>query len=526
MSRTRSTRPAAAPAYSAQDAAVFETLAGLANTAFSATAPPILPSGWGLLAIAQAGSFRGLQAFFAKGEQPSTQNVIGVLALGLQWLPLLNWYDITEHQLNSLAPYLVQASSGTQAGAAVPPREPLEAGPTGQFDFGYQTLYGYLRSALWPALSFVRGLDLFIVGHGPAAPLAQLAALDLRPAKPNTTSPVKSVTVYTFSTPALGDEDFQSFFQQQVPGCWAGVAQGTSLIDFFPQPPAGGPWVQPSNVQAVPASLPTWDDPWYERSSEFYGSALGTPPFAAAPAPAPVQVQQGAAAFDADLAYALAQLSALAYQQYQHPNLPLNGVSWTLAGNVQTDAGVTLASIFRTPTQVAVAFRGTVSWEELFTIQGNYFFTTPSYLPPGPQVSTGISQVYTSLRQNLFTALQGIAGLSGLSFYLTGHSLGGALATLCAADLLNPPAGVPKPTALYTFGAPPCGDTNFQTFFAGSALAGITCRIARDFDIMPNASFQGTLAQAPEQPQLLSGTTPLDGVTFHPVTTYIDLLSP
>jgi hypothetical protein len=628
--------------YSAVDAAVFAQLAGIANSDLS-TSPPILPSGWALQRTCLP-TFQGLQAYLATGAQPSSPSTtIAILAVGMQWLPLLNWYDITEHQLNPLPGYLVTGSSSAVEGretaahramrrlARVPrlAGEQLRQNPTaareqgrllhellgalgeasggpvaldelvnlcaaaagavdaliergqrgrttepgqlaaydrlvtalpdvlartrratttaktgaptmmtGQFDYGYESLYGYLRAAIWNDLSYVKGLGLYIVGHGQAAPLAQLAALDLRPSKPSTKSPVTSTQVYTFSTPALGDSDFQSYFQAQVPTAWAVQAQTSngSMIDFFPLATLPD-WVQPSHIQPLVATIPTaGDDPWYERSSEFYQAAFAQPRTARVEAPRRPQLRSlstGAVTYDPDLAYTLSLLSVYADQLYQHPNLPVGGggtSQWQLAGNVQTTGGVTFASLFTTPSQVAVAFRGTVSWEELFTIPANYFTTIPGYLSTSQsigQFSSGISQLYGTLRTALFLALAKLPNVGTLTLYLTGHDLGGALATLCAVDLnLAPQSLIPQPTAIYTFGALPVGDYVFQSWFTNSALNALTFRVARDYDVLPNATFTGTLAQSPSTSTPLPGVTPIDGTTFHPLDSYIGLLTP
>lgn len=63
--------------------------------------------------------------------------------------------------------------------------------------------------------------------------------------------------------------------------------------------------------------------------------------------------------------------------------------------------------------------------------------------------------------------------------FLTGHSLGAALATLAAARLLHTP-GLARPAALYTYGSPRTGDAAF-----GRQLAGLFhCRIVNGHDLI------------------------------------------
>lgn len=63
--------------------------------------------------------------------------------------------------------------------------------------------------------------------------------------------------------------------------------------------------------------------------------------------------------------------------------------------------------------------------------------------------------------------------------FLTGHSLGAALATLAAARILETP-GLTRPAALYTFGSPRTGDAAFSRRLAGL----FHCRIVNGHDLI------------------------------------------
>lgn len=56
---------------------------------------------------------------------------------------------------------------------------------------------------------------------------------------------------------------------------------------------------------------------------------------------------------------------------------------------------------------------------------------------------------------------------AGSRIYVTGHSLGGALATIFAAQLLRE-HGATHAVSLYTFGAPRAGDSEFASAFETS----------------------------------------------------------
>ena len=77
--------------------------------------------------------------------------------------------------------------------------------------------------------------------------------------------------------------------------------------------------------------------------------------------------------------------------------------------------------------------------------------------------------------------------------FLTGHSLGGALAVLSACRLAR--AGRP-PVAIYTFGSPRVGD---PTFCAGYALP--TYRIVNRLDLVPEMPLASARRLLPEKPR-------------------------
>lgn len=82
------------------------------------------------------------------------------------------------------------------------------------------------------------------------------------------------------------------------------------------------------------------------------------------------------------------------------------------------------------------------------------------------QVHAGFAYEYGALQtvfntDHMYTELQRVSADNGWHILLTGHSLGGALATLCAADLLLRGAFNANSIALITFGSPRTGDCAF-----------------------------------------------------------------
>src|SRR5207253_3472051 len=78
--------------------------------------------------------------------------------------------------------------------------------------------------------------------------------------------------------------------------------------------------------------------------------------------------------------------------------------------------------------------------------------------------------------------------------FLTGHSMGGALAVLTACRLAK--AGRP-PVATYTFGSPRIGD---RTFCAGYALP--TYRVVNRLDLVPEMPLASLKRLLPKRPRL------------------------
>ena len=122
------------------------------------------------------------------------------------------------------------------------------------------------------------------------------------------------------------------------------------------------------------------------------------------------------------------------------------------------------AMYFRTPQIAVVAFKGTVfrDWKQ-------YLILADVGLEPvaGGQANAGFVDGFHDLWPAIRAELVADALPSGVPLYVTGHSLGGAFATVTAATMLHDSAFTPDGqssalTAVYTYGAPRVGDQSFS----------------------------------------------------------------
>lgn len=128
---------------------------------------------------------------------------------------------------------------------------------------------------------------------------------------------------------------------------------------------------------------------------------------------------------------------------------------------------------------IILAFRGSgsaVDWVSDFIAQ-----QTP-YRPVrnAGQTHKGFTDIYMSARDAVHSLLGQLDAERPL--FITGHSLGGSLATLAALDIArNTPFTAP---IVYTFGAPRVGDPNFAKVYNYSVPT--HWRFQNEFDIVPH----------------------------------------
>ncbi|ADB19106.1 lipase class 3 [Pirellula staleyi DSM 6068] len=173
-------------------------------------------------------------------------------------------------------------------------------------------------------------------------------------------------------------------------------------------------------------------------------------------------------------ALSLALASKLAYESEQSVKSTCLGSarSWGFSSCEFIDVDETQCFVALTPEIALVAFRGTESrgdWLRNINVAGR----TREY----GVTHRGFLGAFQAVESRLRSALSGIAGQT---LILTGHSLGGALATVMAAEWQH---FMPASWGV-TFGQPAVGRGSFRMFFSQN-YSGKFFRFVNDDDIVP-----------------------------------------
>jgi triacylglycerol lipase len=131
-------------------------------------------------------------------------------------------------------------------------------------------------------------------------------------------------------------------------------------------------------------------------------------------------------------------------------------------------------------------------------------------------VHMGFALVYehirSSVRQLVTTKCPGVKNI-----WVTGHSLGGALAVLAAFDILKNTVGiVPQ---VYTFAGPRVGDLKFNGSF--NAVIPVCNRIVNFMDVVPQVPLPPLYDHVGLETAVHGGFRPLDVTYAHHLTTYL-----
>ncbi|GAB7358715.1 hypothetical protein MBLNU230_g3944t1 [Neophaeotheca triangularis] len=135
---------------------------------------------------------------------------------------------------------------------------------------------------------------------------------------------------------------------------------------------------------------------------------------------------------------------------------------------------------------LTLVFRGSQTPRNSFTSFNCFLIPTPSHCP-NCKLHSGFHSAYQHLAPTVHNHLQDLQTLSTrfktYKLILAGHSLGGALATIAAADLA--PRLAPGSLQLYTFGSPRVGNAAFAQHLHSLLGAGNVFRVTHLNDAVP-----------------------------------------
>jgi triacylglycerol lipase len=173
-------------------------------------------------------------------------------------------------------------------------------------------------------------------------------------------------------------------------------------------------------------------------------------------------------AFDLQNALPLLEASAQAYDPF-----PLRGAS--VIASRATD---TRALVLTGPEDGVIAFRGTAHLRNWLT---DLECDLKPWRSPQARVHAGFLAAWRSVRHDVIDAVENFG--QNRRIWITGHSLGGALAMLAALDLKLEVFNAAQIAGCYTFGQPRAGNAAFRAWF-DAVLRERTFRVVHSDDIV------------------------------------------
>ena len=178
----------------------------------------------------------------------------------------------------------------------------------------------------------------------------------------------------------------------------------------------------------------------------------------------------------------LAEAARLAYERNEAEVVKTISRQWIFDPTVKIfDAVKTTQAFLAWGPQVAIlSFRGTEP-KEIEDWLTDAEFKPAAWAGPG-LAHKGFATALDSQYAVIFAEIEKLQG-TGRQLYITGHSLGAALATLMAARLAANPATRDLIQGVYTYGSPRVGDQTFADAYE-RALGNRTFRVVNNEDIV------------------------------------------
>jgi hypothetical protein len=201
--------------------------------------------------------------------------------------------------------------------------------------------------------------------------------------------------------------------------------------------------------------------------------------------------------FDGQRARELAMLIGEAYYQFEQPNTWSIPSDYKLIKKLYHDSQEnSFGFVAHKNRDIFIIIRGTrtiwewynntvIKYTDYESLKGNKWGET----------TEGFYSIYADLRGEIIAAMQELEGKFD-NVFVSGHSLGGALATLTIPDLIDSDIPASKITA-YTFASPRCGDRELANELNKRGVK--HWRIANTEDIVPSLPGATANIKSPEE---------------------------
>ena len=151
----------------------------------------------------------------------------------------------------------------------------------------------------------------------------------------------------------------------------------------------------------------------------------------------------------------------------------------------QTQAFVGSSNTTSTAGNIVISFRGSETFENWLH---NLDFPKKAGYPKcdGCEIHEGFLSAWTEIQDDVIQEVEKLlSNMPSAQIFVTGHSLGAALAALCAAELGASSHSLGKKiTGVYTFGQPRVGNQAFHDFYGTGER--VSWRVTHNRDIVPH----------------------------------------